>query len=81
MILLLHKTKEGKLTNVAENEIDNVTVYGLKPFNVYDIRSFIELPLEKGVFKQKLDSSKGLVLAVILSIPFWLLFTGILILV
>ena len=74
MILLLHKTKEGKLTNVAENEI------GLKPFNEYDIRSSIELPLEKRVFEQKLDPSKGLVLGVILSIPFWLLFTGILIL-
>ena len=74
MILLLHKTKEGKLTNVAEN------VIGLKPFKEYDIRSSIELPFEKRVFEQKLDPSKGLVLGAIFSIPFWLLFTGNLIL-
>ncbi len=66
MILLLHKTKEGKLTKVAENEI------GLKPFNEYDFRSSIELPFE--------NPSKGLVFGVIFSIPFWLLFIGILIL-
>ena len=72
MILLLPKTKEGKLTNVAENEI------GLKPLNEYDIRSSIELAFEKRVIEQKLDPSKGLVLGVIFSIPFWLLFTGIL---
>ena len=73
MILLLHETKEGKLTNVAEN------VIGLKPFNEYDIKSSIELHFEK-VSEQKLDPSKGLVLGFIFSIPFWLLFTGILIL-
>ena len=74
MILSPHETKEGKLTNVAEN------VIGLKPFNEYDFRPSIELPFEKGVFEQKLDPSKGLVLGAIFSIAFWLLFTGILIL-